>query len=399
MSNTLGWLLLLGVWGTLSAQSEVAIDEFFDRHLPAQSRLELTAPPPFKTSLITAYDLRTETRDFEAGRQEFSVRFNFGSPGLIRAQRGMAAQLTTAPAVRPEGEYCDAVERLYEDWLELYELTESIRLHDSLLLVAADRRRLADYSTAALLTRVDELYRLRTRRTNLAMDTLRLHQRAQSLQEYYELTEQPLSFSLPLPAEVAAALMQSTDADATARRTEQDYRLALLDREEALELAEGRQLLDFLQLQYRSNNRDEIREKFSVGLAFRIQDSGNRRLKLQELRLEREQLAQEYRFSTQARLIRQSVERRQLAYALDYYEGLAILIDTEVRDLRQLTELAARDASRSPDLLLDLRERTLDHRLRLLDAYLDVLTAYLDWRAARDERCPADRGQWLGGDR
>ena len=383
----------------LSGQAApVDIEEFFRLHTAAYGQDYSTVPAPaFRGSLFESYDLRTETRDFDAGRQQFMVRFNFGSPGLMRARRALYAHVVDGPPAAPTGEQCARVETLYEDWVELYALGQQQRLYDSLLLIEADRQRLSDYATGALLSEPEDRYRLRTDRTNLAIDTLQLHRREQSLRRYYALTEVPLRFALPTVDDIRQRLARSQQAQAAALAAEQAYRLAALDREEALELAEGRQLLDFLQFQYNSNNREELREKFSVGIAFRIQDSGDRRLKLQELRLEREELARDYRLSTQVFLAKEGAEREQLAMALDYYTDLLSLIEGEGRDLQELAQLAGRDRRRSPDLLLRIAERNIRQKLRVLRAYMDVIDHYLQWREARDELCGGADGQWLSG--
>lgn len=387
---TLAWLTAVS-----GQTSRVDIKEFFRRHALDDAQPVVLPATTFRGSLFESYDLRTETRDFDAGRQQFTVRFNFGTPGLIRAQQALYTHLTGGPPREASGAYCAAVERLYEDWLTLFELGESLRLHDSLLLIQADRQRLGDYATGALLSDPEERYRLRTRRTDLMIDTLRLRQQERSLRRYYGLPPSSLAFSLPSTEAVRQQLLSSERAQAARLAAEQQYRLAALDREEALELAEGRQLLDFLQFQYNSNNQRELREKFSVGVAFRIEDSGDRRLKLQELRVEREELRQEYRLSTQVFLAKESVERQQLLLALDYYSALGTLIAGETADLTDLARVAVRDQRRSPELLLDMAERGVRHRLRMLRAYLDVLDHYLQWRNARDELCAGADGFWL----
>jgi hypothetical protein len=57
-----------------------------------------------------------------------------------------------------------------------------------------------------------------------------------------------------------------------------------------LEASEKKRVFDFLQLKYSGPNSDPFQERVSLGLGFQLSNSGSKKLKMQELKLEQEAL-------------------------------------------------------------------------------------------------------------
>ena len=377
----------------LQAQT-VNVSEFFRRSLPTDSGLPPAAFSKLRTPFIEAIDLRTETDHFDPSRQEYTGRLQFAAPALGRAQRALYQTLLEAPDLDGMEARCDLVEKLYRAWSELYELDRLRGTVDSLQRVLNDRVRLYGLDVGRLRIDYDDLLDLRIAQTNLLLRREELQREDDLLRRAYELTGDSLIFAgLPGPERIAALL--ETPSAVVPATIERDYELALIDREIALEMAEERGILDFVQFRYRGNPNDEVAERFHLGLAFRLERSGDRHLKVRSLELEREWIEANGTLEDQLRLARQSVSRARLSAAIARYRTVRSALAEEADDLARLARTAALDADVDPELLLDIEERRLDNRLRITAAKADVLADYLEWRQDRGELCAGDDGLWL----
>jgi hypothetical protein len=377
----------------LCGQAPLTVRDLFDG-LPANPR-PTAFTRPIRTPLIGSYDLRTESEDFDPTRQEYTLRLNMVSLRRARAQRRYA-ELLSAPVIDPlAGDYCEIVERRYRDWPDLYLTVRRQRILDTLNKVLDDRSRVASSYAAVGLLRAREQVRIRTDLTDFMLQADELGQIESVLRDRYNLGERSLDLNATISAgEMSTRLLTAGDPGQLAR-VRRDYRLALIDREMELERAEGKQLLDFLQFRYRSDVRDEVFEKFSIGLAVRIQDSADRRLKLRELEVRRQEIEREGALSDRLDSWREGEEAGELRRSLARYQLQQQLYREEAADLNRLATALTREQAADPEILLDLRERGLRNQLRLLSTLEEVYDNYLDWLGARNEICGATDGGLL----
>ncbi|WP_420460985.1 hypothetical protein [Neolewinella sp.] len=380
----------------LGAQT-VDVRQFFRRGqllLPTTAEATSVDRRP-RTPFIDSYDLRTETDEYDYQRQEYTIRFNFSSPSRVRAQRAMYQQLLLQPPEDEQEATCERIEDLYRDWVQLYLLRRGRTTTDSLLLVLADRQRVAERYATALRGDPDDQFRLITDRSDLVLARGRSERREELLRTSYQLGSDSLDFTgFPTVSAISDELVAaSTTASVPDLRTA--YELALIDREIALEQAEERQLLDFLQLRYRANPRQEFREKFTIGLALRIRDGGDRKLKLRQLYLEKEQLEREGSLGRQLREVEQTVSAAALRTALDAYASVDTILQQEEFTLRRLARTVAQREDVDPRFLLKVTAQRLERELDRLDALERVLETYLEWRGARGELCTFSAGELL----
>ena len=393
MSRLVGILWIFFSAAGLQAQT-VDVSEFFRRSLPTDPGLPPAAFPKLRTPFIEAIDLRTETDRFDPSRQEYTGRLQFAPPALGRAQRAMYRTLLEAPDLDRIEARCDRVEELYQAWAELYELDRLRGTVDSLQRVLDDRDRLYGLDVGRLRINYDDLLDLRVAQTDLLLQREELQREHDLLRRAYGLTGDSLTFAdLPGPEQIAG-LLEAPSA-AVPATIERDYELALIDREIALEVAEERGILDFVQFRYRGNPNDEVAERFHLGLAFRLERSGDRHLKVRSLELEREWIETNGTLEDQLRSARRSISRARLSAAMGRYRTVRSALAAEADDLARLARTAALDAAVDPELLLDIEERRLENQLTLIAAEADVLADYLEWRRDRGELCAGDDGRWL----
>ena len=379
----------------LGAQT-VDVRQFFQRGQlllpPAESTATERRP---RTPFIDSYDLRTETDEYNYQQQEYTIRFNFSSPGRARAQRAMYQQLLLQPPEDEQEATCERTEDLYRDWVQLYLLQRERTAVDSLLLVLADRQRVAERYATALRGDAEDQIRLVTDRSDLLLARQRSERREDLLRTAYRLGGDSLDFTgFPTVGVISDELIGATSA-ATVPDLKTAYELSLIDREIALEQAEDRQLLDFLQLRYRANPRREFREKFTIGIALRIRDGGDRKLKLRQLYLEKEQLEREGSLGRQLQQAEQTVSAAALRTALGTYAAVDTILQEEERALNRLARTVAQREDIDPRFLLRVTAQRLERELDRLDALERVLEIYLEWRGARGELCTFTAGELL----
>ena len=373
----------------LPAQTLTA-EQFFA--LPYRAATPATGVPAAPAMpWVERYELRTETRDFDAGSQEYTLRVLPSTPGKRRAQTALVATLTGQPDFEADDLRCDAVEQRYTDWLRLYAAARELALLAPLYSIQRDRQRVLERRAASLDVDFAELIDLRIRRTELANRRATLLNRRDGLLRHYGLTADSIDpGGLLPPTDLALSAATPLPPDA-----ERDFDRRLVAGELALERAEQRQYVDFLQLKYQGPHDDPLREKFSVGLGLQLPNDGNRRIKVRELELELRELDRE------ATADRTADGERLRTYDLAYRTARAdFLRERELlaEERTELVRIAALLRSREPldvNQLLRIEERAARNALTLLEREVALYEAYLEVLEDTGRLCGRESGGWL----
>ena len=331
--------------------------------LPAPERGPLDEA--YRPAIFAQVQLRSESDRLNPERQRYAVRAEPRLPYVRRAERDLQAAQRTA--VRREGEparreaAAEALAIVFDEAgarRRLGLLAEAIRLHDTLSRIL--RARLAEprFDVERVLDVEDD-------RSDLLVDREALTER---------LTRVRAPVTPLLSADEALARARDLLAVGVRPDARTEAALALLDAEAKFERAENWKLVDFLQLDYRSDLDRE--ERFSLGAGVNLPRARVRQL--DELALER--VEEVYGAQLEAR-------EAQLALARDY-EALRRAGD-ELAALR--TAVAERGARRGrlaaalrtsgetrPDDLLRIRRRDLRDARELARAEAEVLEAYAE---------------------
>lgn len=261
--------------------------------------------------MLEKIDVRTETRDLDFRSQEYMLRLSPSTPGKHKAQKALYQTLKQAPDFDLQEFTCNRRVKLYQDWLELYTIRTRLDLLVEYQKVLHDRQLLMEKLVGSYDLDSKSLINLEIEQNDLKIDKYFLEEQAKEICSLYGIEFADLSFEDFLDAEHVKDRLKDSGYD----NTELLYKKELIQREIALEKAEGRQYLDFLQFQYRGPHSDIFREKFSVGLAFSLDRSGDRKLKIQELQMEQEDLDHEASIDAKEReqdlqALEQAVTRR-----------------------------------------------------------------------------------------
>ena len=333
----------------------------------ALPRLDVSAlGAPYRPAIFAQVQLRTEADRLQPERQRYSIRAEPRLPYVRKAERELqAAQRATLPTLdgpaRREAA-AEALAFLFElaaAERQLGGLDREIALHDSLAAVMRLRLAEPDFDVERVLDVEDDLSELTAERAAVAA-RLRRHE-------------------LPVAAgELASATTAlSRAADLVAHGVRPDERLsaelALIDAEVAFERAENWKVIDFVQVDYRSDLEDRG-ERYSLGFGLALPHARVRQL--DELAVERVEESHEARLddAERARELAEAYEAL-LAAADELYALQSAAADRRRRRARLAAALRT-SAQTRPDDLLRIRRRDLRDAREITEAEGEVLEAY-----------------------
>jgi hypothetical protein len=361
----------------LSAQS-YSSDDFFRQSLSQLHQLEILTLDPVSFPWIEEIELRTETRDFDLDMQEIMVRVSPSTPQIRRAQAALLAHYRSEPDKDSADLYGDVVLNLYGDWLSLYFIERELAITDSLQLVLADRQKVLARQLGTLDIDLRELVRLETDRNDLAQKVFELELEKKALVERYGLEATAVSHrELISLDDIKANLVSAVSSQRAASDGKTQWEREGLNRELALEEAERKKVIDFIQFKYRGPSADLFREKYSLGLGFRLPTYGNRKLKVAELIHEKSMLDKEVGLDVEERA-KQLVEvRSDLVLELTKAEHFFDLKNQERKHLDELENLIKNKVGFNPQIVLQIKEHHLKESLKSLEYLEDIYFDYL----------------------
>ncbi len=380
-----GMILLLPFLNCFSVIGQDTLDftTFLVSRTLGFEQLDTRQKQTWKPAWINDIEVRTETDRFDPDRQEYLTRFNFNSFGLMKAQKNYYASLgekSEAGTAEVLGEF---MQESYEDWLDavfaqkLYALLLQRRslLEDEALvrqkMVDASEKDLDNYLELKNEIREEDLrlqasgFRIKTRMENSIPVGFR--QQYAAFNEHLLTVEQIESF-------VNRLSLQSIPTNPVAENSYQT-RLNALEKEQAVEQAENRQIVNFVQVRYRGPHDDELNERLSASIGLRVPLNGRNRLKTAELNLEMEELKQKRRLDqyTVSRTFEQNLDQIRLLF--DQYRLLQQ--QSDVLQAEYETVVSRLNTSSSPVWLLDLKKNLNKTSLRQLEVSREIYEHYI----------------------
>ena len=339
---------------------------------------------------IENYELRTETRDFDLDKQEYTFRFSPSTRRKYKAQTALYRHQELAPDFDGQETICDALAQRYDDWLELYLIDRETDLLARLELVLNDRATVLSRLAGSLDFEWSELIALREDQTDLKLRRVGLERLKSRLTEVYGISAS-LRFDDMADLASLGRRLQGATFNFTDPKTV--YELEQIARELELERAEQRQYLDFAQIKYQGPHDDPARERFSVGVGLQLPLSGNQVIKVRELELEEAALRQETNRKKQAKST--DYEARRLALLADF-EHFAFTTETFAEEQEELSRIAGQLRKRegfNPLPLLKIKEREIRNQLRQLDLSARLYEDYLNQAERSGALCAAGAGE------
>lgn len=361
--------------------------------LPANERA--AALEPFSPGYLERFELRTETDEFDVGRQRYALRLTPMLPHVRRAERTLQeaqrAALAGLDAEARADAYADALRLLFELATDARELALLDTLHAiQRQLVQVARRRLAEpgYDVENALDAEVDLADLELRQAEL------------------RALAADVPPPVPLGRVIGFASVRGRLEVLAGRGPEADpgddlaAELAVIEAEAALERAENNRWLDFLQLEYIDGRGDEVdgplfNQRARIGGGIQLPRRRRNIRDLDELELER--LEAEREAELDARERRREFEdavaeiRREIAQ----HDALRSRLVDRAETRERLLAAYLRSAETRPEAILRLRRRGLRDRLQLLEIEEDIREAYAELVARYTTLDAAGVARWV----
>lgn len=384
----------------LKAQSPIDASQFFARALAGSDTTGVADEVNrIRFPWIEAYDLRMRTNDFDANKNEYTVRFTPNSIQKRKAQQALSDHLNKEPDFGQQEAFCDQLSDVYEDWLSLYVIHEKTQLLRALDTVIKDRRRVFEKMAGAYDFDFKELLQLQTAENDLQITLHELSLEEDRLRAAYSIaSNDPFDFGRFVDMQALQTRLGIRPADSLSSKAAKiQYEQELLSKELALEIAESKQIFDFAQIRYEGPRTDLFQERLSLGIGLRIPHSGNSLIKIQELELKRKALAREQ--------ARDAIQRKQdlnnlqqkLIRDISAFSFYQQTIAAERTQLQNLGNQIARKEGFDPILLLDIEERHIETRLKAFRKFEEILVDYLRYLEESGRLCRETGMNFLGG--
>jgi len=163
--------------------------------------------------------------------------------------------------------------------------------------------------------------------------------------------------------------------------------LVLFEKEVNLEQAKKGQILDFVQINYRGPHTDAVKERFSIGAAFNLNNSGSRKLKIEELNLQKQRLAAE--MLQDQSILADGLASIQLNIQKDiaFYNYFTEVVGKERKYLNDLVDQLLNKSDFNPLHILNIKERQLQNETEKLKLTRDLFEQYLEFLYKSERIC------------
>ena len=245
----------------------------------------------------------------------------------------------------------------------------------------------------------EKLVNLQMERSDIEIELNKIKLEQDYLLDKYSIQDQEIEFGDFVTIETISAYLTNTILPAknvlSFTEIETEHKKQLLIKELELESSEKKRLVDFVQFKYNGPHSDALQERFSVGLSFQLSTSGNRKLKMQELQIEKEELIRKSERDIQ--------EKQEDLYKLEYkllgdIQAFSFFQKTMQEERAQLQNLSSKISQKegsSPLLLLDIEERHLSMKVKSLNKKKDLLRDYLRYVHQTERMCQSDFVNYL----
>ncbi len=372
------------------SQQVINADQFFSLGLSGFEPIGKPTAEQLNFPWIDKYEFRTETRDFEPGKQEYTFRISPSTAGIRRAQRAYYEEMRNAPDFDGQEIYCDYVLSLHMDWLSLFMLHENQNALNELAVLLKDKQTIYERMAGTYDVDPEKLLKLQTEKSELEMAMNKLRQERGLLFQKYPIQNQEIDFGHFITLEAISDFLANNILSANESAmmdSKTTYKKQLLVREMELESSENKRLVDFLQLKYTGPHTDALQERLSVGLGIQLSNSGSKKLKMQELKMELDQLEQQSKRDIQLKQSTLLVFERELQADIQAFFHFQKTMEEEQKQLESLSSGFSQKEGVSPLFLLEIEERRLSMKIKALGKKERLLKDYLMYLQESGKMC------------
>ncbi len=355
-----------------------SIDDFFQGKLKLIESIfeKNNRTSTFNPSWLEKIGVRTQTNEFEWKRQEYLLRI-YPSTGKIRkAQSNLHQALIEHNQLKTNLLKKIFIKNIYDDLLLLFELTKKLEIEKALLVVLQDQEKV--------------LERLTGQSEKNVKDWIEKHRAITELQANIFKYETQLNADFPKQRIKDWSALISPDQiiqhikKLSPQRVVQNFKQQsvtnkkLLDETLNLEEAERKQWLDFFQIRYRGPHANSFGERVSISTGIELPFFSSRKLKLEELTIEKDWIQKE--LDVKAKVQQEKFSKQSAQIQLDYKTFLfsnRLSREAKIKNNHLLQKVFGKEGS-TPLLLLYQKQLEFENQLDYLKKEVKFYEDYIN---------------------
>jgi len=327
---------------------------------------------------IEQYDIRTETRDLDFEKQEYTLRLDPSSRKKRNAYKALYQMYTTNPDLRAADFQNEDIYNAYRNWITLYFIEKRNLISEELRILYADKALLSDRKLNASEISFKELIDIELSNTDLEIKSFDDALLTDFFLAKYAMENKLLDFTDMISIEEVLLTVESMVAAESGSELEKyNYDQEIINREIAIEKAEGKHYFDFLQFKYQGPHDDLLAERFSIGMGAEIPNTGSRKLKIEELKLKQLELERDYENDKQEVNIAMSETKAEIILEIKSFMFKKEVRIQQAKRLEVIGQKVQTQEGYDPEILLDIKEKKLKSSLNLLDLEESIYEDYI----------------------
>jgi hypothetical protein len=334
-------------------------------------------------------EFRTETHDFLLVEQEYTFRLTPSSRGKNKARSSIQNHFINKPTFEWLDYQCKIVENAHNNWMDLYFIKKELNYYIELNELLKNREVLLNKKKSSLEFTTKDLIDFRIEQTKILSKTEALSQQIKLALSENEITGYQLDFSQFISIENIVLEIMQDNRFPTLTDQELEYDHALKEKELLLENEENRQIIDFVQIRFNGPNSNPLKERMSVGIGFSLPNSGNKVLKIQELKLKQQEIKIEKEIKK--RIIEKEVNsaRKKILFSINSYNDLKKILQEEELYLNELLNKIILNQDQDPEIIIDTRSHLIENKISLINVEKDIFQLFLQYLQDSGKLCSA----------
>jgi len=341
----------------------------------------------FTPSWIDGVDIRTETDQYDFNRQRYTLRVSPNTPKVRAAQSNLHQLYLKKASLKKTLLKNDFIEIAYEEVLDFYESVQNLTIKEELLVVLEDQEKV--------------WRKLSQRSTDLPSDWMAVQEEIAKIKieifkeeaalKMWQVDGIWLNWNDLIPVDSLYQTISKGDkVKFYLQAQEYDVNNLIIEREEELEYAEQKKLLDFLQIEYKGPHTENFEERVSLTAAFRLPFSSSRQLKMEEIAIEKEILQQERLAEKQLANYKEKESRNKMNLLIQELTFTKMQIAQQANLLLNFAEKQSAREGGNPLILLYQKEQQLKKELDILELEMEIYQEYLDYLKLTEQLYQSD---------
>ncbi len=328
----------------------------------------------FNAGWIDGMDIRTETDEFDFERQRYLFRVSPSTPKIRTAQTNLHQLYLKKADLKNSLLRKDFIEIAYEEVLVFYEAYRKLSIKEELLIVLQDQEKVWGKLSQVSKEIPKDWLEIQEDIAQLEID---IYKEANILSTW---EFQGLNWEDLIPADsILNQLGNNTNNRFPLKARAYDVENLIIEREEELEQAEQKKLLDFVQVEYRGPHEDLLKERVSLTAAFRLPFSSGRKLKMEEIAIEKEMLQQERLAEKQLNKYKEKDSRNKLDLLIEELIFSKKLYAEQAKKMLSIAQKSSAMRGDNPLFTLYQKEAQIEKKLEVLKLEMAIYAEYLDY--------------------